>query len=441
MEKVGEVDNSKARKIVKIITYGCAVNRSDSEIIAGILENSGYKVIFEEDEKKGEKADFVIVNTCIVKHTTYNKVLARIKKEVEKKGKEKVIVAGCLPSAMPEIVEKIGCSFIKVDNLSKILEILEREKSNDKVEKMGKVNLPRKRINENIHIQQISSGCLGKCTFCITKFARGNLLSYDISDIANEVEKAVKSGIKEIWLTSQDNACYGFDKGTNLAELLKELTKIKGKFWIRIGMMSPGYIKLFLEDLIKVYKSKKIYKFIHVPVQSGSEKIIKRMKRPHTVRDFIDIVEAFRDAFPKISIWTDIIVGFPGETEEDFEKTKQLIERIKPDFINISRFSSHKKTEASKMFQLPSKVKKDRSREAVALMRRISRYKNKEWIDWKGEVLITEYSEEKENWIGHNYAYKQIIIKGSRKQNLIGKFVKVKIIDYGHAHLEGKIIK
>ena len=446
MGKVGEEGKKKGRKVVKIITYGCAVNRSDSEILAGLLEKENYTVIFEgekaKEEEKEDKADFVIINTCIVKHTTYNKVLARIKKEVEKRGKENVIVAGCLPSALPEIVEKIGCPYITVESLEDVLKILESGKRK-RVEnqRMEKVNLPRKRINKGIHIQQISSGCLGKCTFCITKFARGNLYSYDLNEIVEDVEKAIDQGIKEIWLTSQDNACYGFDKGTNLADLLKELTKIKGKFWIRVGMMSPGYLKPFLDDLIKAYESEKIYKFIHVPVQSGSERILKMMKRPHTVKDFVDVVNAFRRKFDKLSVWTDVIVAFPGETEKDFEETKKLMESVKPDFINVSRFSSHKKTEASKMLQLPSGVKKERSREMVALMRKISKEKNKEWLGWKGEVLITEYNEEKENWIGHNYAYKQIVIKGPREPNLIGEFVKVKIIDYGHAHLEGEIIR
>ena len=445
MVKVEEAGKKESTKVVKIITYGCAVNRSDSEIIAGLLEKEGYIVVFEDEKtkenKREVKEDFVIINTCIVKHTTYNKVLARIKKEVEKRGKEKVIVAGCLPSAMPEILEKIGCPYIKVDNLNEILKILGKKKGSEKKQRIEKVNLPRKRINESIHIQQISSGCLGRCSFCITKFARGNLFSYDVNEIVEDVEKAIKSGIKEIWLTSQDNACYGFDKGTNLADLLKELTKIKGKFWIRVGMMSPGYLKLFLDDLINAYKSEKIYKFIHVPVQSGSERILKMMKRPHTVKDFVDVVNALREKFDNISVWTDIIVAFPGETEKDFEETKKLMESIKPDFINVSRFSSHKKTEASKMLQLPSGVKKERSREMVALMRKISKEKNKEWLRWKGEVLITEYNEEKKNWIGHNYAYKQVIIKGAKEQDLIGKFVKVKIINYGHAHLEGEIIR
>ncbi len=431
-------------KKVYIETYGCAVNRSDSEIMMGLLKKAGYRIV-----KDWRDAEVVIINTCIVKHATVNRMLYRIKFFTENFDPHRVIVAGCISRPFGRKVKEINphASLLGTDAISRVIDAVNAVLSGRRVELIEgedvKTEMPRERINKNIAIVQISSGCLGNCAFCATRFARGKLISYPPEDVVEDVREAVNSGCREIWLTSQDNGCYGLDIGTNLAELLEEITKkVKGRYMIRVGMMNPHFAMHVLNDLLRAYRSRKIYKFIHLPVQSGSNKVLRIMKRQHTVEDFVEVVEAFRKVFPRVSVWTDVIVGHPGEEEEDFMQTLELMKNVKPDFINVSRFSSHGITEASKMLQPPSQIKKERSRKMSKLMKQLSYMKNSEWYGWRGVVLVTDYDESKRNWIGHNYNYKQVIIKDeNRSLELDGKFVKVKIVDFGHAHLDGKVLE
>jgi len=215
--------------------------------------------------------------------------------------------------------------------------------------------LPYIPSKEDITIIPISEGCLGDCNYCSVKFARGKLKSYKIEDIIKQIKG------KKILLTSQDTGCYGLDINTNLVELLKQVVKVKGNFQVRVGMMNPEHVLPILKDLVEVYKDKKIFKFIHIPIQSGSNNVLKEMNRRYTVEDFIKIVKEFRKQIPEIHISTDIIVGYPTETEEDFKKTINLLEKLKLEVINLSRFAPRPKTAALKLKQLPVEEIKRRS--------------------------------------------------------------------------------
>jgi len=322
-----------------IKTYGCQANINDSEIIAGKLKKQSHKIT-----KSEKSADAIFINSCTVKNKTQSKILHYIKRHQDKK----IIIGGCLPKTF-----NIKKYYPKV----KIVDTL----------KYKRLLQPLVRKNKKIAIIQISQGCLNDCTYCATRLAKGKLKSYNVKDIKKELEKAVKEGCKTIYLTSQDNGCYGFDKKTNLAKLLKELLKIEGNYKIRIGMANPQHVKKYLSQLLKIIESKKIQKFLHIPVQSGSNKILKHMKRGHTVEDFIKITKQFRKKFPRSkfkdsTIATDIIVGYPTETDEDFQKTLKLIKQIKPEVLNISAFSSRPGTAASKLKQLDSKIVKQRTK-------------------------------------------------------------------------------
>ena len=230
-----------------------------------------------------------------------------------------------------------------------------------------RLNKEQKENNDLVEIVPINEGCLNTCSFCKTKQARGILFSYSIESIKEVVKSAVNRGVKEIYLTSQDTACYGFDIGTNLPELLKELISVKGNYKIRIGMMNPWHLRKIKKELFEVIKNRRIIKFLHIPVQSGSEKVLENMKRMHSVKEFEKIAEEFRKKFPRkkfpdSTIATDIIVGYPTEKEEDFEQTLKLIKKVKPEVLNISAFSSRPKTPASKLKQLSSEVIKERTR-------------------------------------------------------------------------------
>ncbi len=339
---------------VYLQTYGCQANVADSETIAGILKQRNYFLVDSEED-----ADTIIVNTCSVKNATQSKELHYIK---EKSKTKKVIVGGCLTKTLdirkyaPEVT-----AVFDTNSITKISEILETEKDHFSDKKENRIAAPIIRKDKGIGIISIGEGCQNNCTFCATKLARGNLRSYRIGDIKRAFEKAVEEGCKKIYLTSQDNGCYGFDIKTSLPELLNELTTIERDYIIRVGMMNPWHLTKIFPELLESYKSEKIMKFLHIPVQSGSEKILKHMKRIHTVENYIQAVREFRKTFPGISIATDVIVGYPTETEEDFQLTYNLIKETKPEVLNISKFSSRPGTKAAELKQLSSEVIKERS--------------------------------------------------------------------------------
>jgi MiaB-like tRNA modifying enzyme len=338
-----------------IKTYGCQANISDSEAIAGLLKEKGCNIVNNEKD-----ADYIIVNTCSVKNKTQSKELDYLRKVSKDK---KVIVGGCLTKTIDirRYAPNIKAVF-DTNSLIKIPSILEnpRDEFSDKKE-LNRLKIPIIRSKNGIGIVPIGQGCLNNCSFCATKLARGNLISYRIGDIKRAIEDCVNDNCKTIHLTSQDNGCYGFDIKTNLSELLNEIVTTQGDYKIRVGMMNPWHATKILDKLIQSFKNEKIMKFIHIPVQSGSEKVLKDMKRIHTVENFKLIVKKFREEFDNITISTDIIVGYPSETEEDFQKTLDLIKEIKPEVINISKFSSRFGTQASKLKQLASQVIDERS--------------------------------------------------------------------------------
>ncbi|MFO7872642.1 MAG: tRNA (N(6)-L-threonylcarbamoyladenosine(37)-C(2))-methylthiotransferase [Candidatus Undinarchaeales archaeon] len=404
---------------VYIETYGCSANFSDSEIMSGLLESKGHELVDSE-----KKADAVILNSCYVKDPTERKMKKRIKKLKNKK----LIVAGCFPESDRKGIEEIApnASLIGPRNIQDIVQVVESE---EKMVKLGgpgveKSKLEKKRKNPLINIVQINEGCLCECSFCITKHSRGKLQSYSIGAIVNDIKKSIEEGCKEIWLTSQDTGAYGLDFNRNLAELLSKVSEIEGDFKTRIGMMNPIHAIRILPDLIGAYKSEKIFKFLHLPIQSGSDRVLDKMKRGNSVKQFETIVEKFREKFPKLTLSTDIIVGFPGETESDFQKTLDLIERVKPDIVNISRYGARPGTEASELEQISGWKKKERSRKLTKLVKKIGLEKNKKWVDWTGEILIDEEGKTG-SWIGRNFAYRPIVVKN--KENLFGKELKVKI--------------
>ncbi|RLI95151.1 MAG: hypothetical protein DRO90_00820 [Candidatus Altiarchaeales archaeon] len=417
--------------IIEIETYGCAMNRADSEAMRGLLEREGFNI--------GKNGDILIVNTCTVKTPTERKIIKRLKK-LEESGR-RVIVTGCLPAAYPEISNEFKrFSFLgmNIQDIVKAVKSIENGKRFVKISD-GKCRLEMPRVRENpvVEIIPISHGCLGNCTYCITKEARGKLNSYPIDLILERAESAIAEGVREIWLTSQDTGAYGIDKGIRLPDLLGEISKIEGKFKIRIGMMNPNHALEILDELINAYRSDKIYKFLHIPVQSGNDRILRKMNRKYSVDDFRKIVLEFRENFPRITIATDVIAGFPGETEGEFRDTLKLINELKPDIVNISRFWPRPRTEAERMRTFPSRITKDRSRILTRLFRKIGLEKNKEWMGWRGEALVSE-SKKDGSFCARNFSYKPIIIRS--ENDLMGKFVNVKIREVTYFDLRGEII-
>ncbi len=404
--------------------YGCSASLSDNEIMLGLLKQAGFRVV-----NTAEDSDINLIVTCSVKAPTEQRMIYRIK-ELTRLNKP-LIVAGCMPKVEKEIIEKINphASLLGPDSIEKIVDVVNSTLSGKKAVflkdlKKPKLRLPRVNKNDFIHITQISTGCNLSCSYCIVKLAKGKLFSYPINTIVKDIKQALSNGVKEIWITSQDNAAYSFNDH-RLPQLLNEVCKIDGKFFVRVGMMNPSHVKEILDELIEVYKNEKIFKFLHLPLQSGSNRILQLMNRQYKVEDFVGIVKKFRKEIPQLTLSTDIIVGFPGEEDSDFNSTFELLKRMKFDIVNISKFGARPGTTASKMKQLDTKTVNERSAILHKLVKKIQLDVNKKWINWAGEVLIDEKGIEN-SFVGRNFAYKSIVI---REKVDLGKFFDVKIVD------------
>ena len=413
--------------------YGCSASFSDSEMISGLIVNGGHTLA-----NNSQESDLNVIVTCSVKDATAAKMVHRIK---ESKSKP-LVVAGCLPKAEQKTVERFAenASLLGPNSIGKTLQVIESALDGQKMialedTDISKVGLPKIRLNSAIGIVEIASGCMSECTFCQTKLAKGDLTSYRIGDIVRQVQTEISDGCNEVWLTSTDNGCYGLDIGADLPELIRAVSEIDQKFFIRVGMMNPMYMPKIRDGLLKSFESSKVFKFLHVPVQSGSNQVLNDMKRGHTEQTFRDITQKFRKKFDKFTISTDIIVGFPTETEEDFEQTLKLLEETKPDIVNLSRYSQRPGTDAAEMNQIDVIEVKRRSKIAYELINKISEENNRNWIGWEGQVT---FDEEHEGQIrGRNFAYKPIFVKEKPR---IGQISNVKIIDTTTHSLIGQIM-
>ncbi|HUU49034.1 MAG TPA: tRNA (N(6)-L-threonylcarbamoyladenosine(37)-C(2))-methylthiotransferase [Nitrosopumilaceae archaeon] len=413
--------------------YGCAASFSDSEMISGLIVNGGHTLVDNSSE-----SDLNIVVTCSVKDSTANKMMHRIKSLKTKP----LVVAGCLPKAERATVEKFSenASMLGPNSLGKTLQVIESTLNGTRRialedTDLSKVGLPKIRLNPVVGIVEIASGCMSECTFCQTKLSKGDLTSYRMGDIVRQIETEINDGCKEVWLTSTDNGCYGFDINTDLPTLIDTVVDIPHDFKVRVGMMNPMYMVRIRDNLIKSFDSDKIYKFLHIPVQSGSNKVLNDMKRGHTVETFRDVVKKVRDRFPNFTITTDIIVGFPSETLEDFEMTKKLLLETRPDLVNLSKYSARPGTEAAEWEQIDASEVKKRSKEIFEMINQISLENNQKWIGWSGEVLFDEKTED--GIKGRNFAYKSIFVDESV---VLGQTHTVEITDITRHSLVGKIV-
>ncbi len=331
---------------ISIETYGCESNVSSSETIAGLIAEAGHQIV------PFDSADVVILNTCALQLSTENKILRRLS-ELNMQRK-RVLVMGCLTEVMKEKLEEVApeASIAAVSSTAHVVEILDKMKSNTRVlrfkdKPMQLINLPKLKINPYLAIIPISDGCSENCSYCIDAITRGILISNEPDRIIREVQNAVASGAREIHLVAQDVASYGKDNGARLPALLRKLTSIPGEFRIKLGTMNPGSVMPILKDLILAYNHPKVYKYAELPVQSGSNKILDEMKRGYTAEQYKSIVAEFRKAYSNITIATDVIIGFPGESDEDFGKTVALINDIKPDATKIYNYSVRPLTKAA----------------------------------------------------------------------------------------------
>ena len=412
--------------------YGCSASFADSEMITGLIVNGGHTLAEDPSE-----SDLNLIVTCSVKDATATKMIHRIKESQAKP----LVVAGCLPKAEMQTVEKFAqnASMMGPNSIGKTLQVIETTLNGSKIISLedtdvSKVGIPKVRLNPAVGIVEIASGCMSECTFCQTKLAKGDLQSYRIGDITRQVKQELSDGCKEIWLSSTDNGCYGLDIGEDLSSLIDQVVQIPENFRIRVGMMNPMFMPRIRDNLLKSFENNKVFRFLHVPVQSGSNDVLNNMKRGHTVETFKDVVRKFRAKFGPFTISTDIIIGYPTETQEDFEETIELLKETTPDIVNLSRYSRRPGTVAAEMPQIDVAEIKRRSKQTTELINKISLENNRKWIGWKGDVLFDENSDGQTK--GRNFAYKPIFVNEVTE---IGQICTIKVVDATTHSLIGEI--
>ena len=272
-------------------------------------------------------------------------------------------------------------------------------------------------------IIQISEGCNMRCTYCCTWMARGDLVNYDPNIILRQIKYFLHNGIKEIFITSQDIGSFNY-KGIKLPDLLSIISQIPFDFRIRLGMLNPIYLDIFFNDFLKIFKDKRFYRFLHLPIQSGSPQILKLMERSLDFKKLTEYIHKIRSFDPLFAFSTDIITGFPTETEDDHFKTCSFIQEWQPDVLNISKYSNRPNTIAKTMKQVPSEIIKKRSTELTDLYNRYIEKKNQKWIGYVGEILINETHFDKEwAYMGRNLYYRPILSKKGK----IGSIEHIKV--------------
>jgi len=352
------------KKKVYIETYGCRYNFGDTAKLIEILKQQGCSIVQSE-----ELADAVIINTCTVVAPTERRMLRRLSKF---QGRD-LYVTGCMPMVQQDAI-MVVCTPA----------IIQPRSIQAHYRSIGTVSPC------SAGIVQISQGCNGQCTYCITKKARGGLKSFPAQEIVHQLHDLVHAGAVEIQLTAQDVSAWGRDRGTSLPELLHRIGDQRGNFYVRVGMMNPATVIDILDDLVEAFSCGNLFKFIHIPVQSGSDRILQKMGRHYITDDFEQIVAAFRKKFSDITLATDMIVGFCGESGDDFAQSLALIDRVRPNKVNITRFSKRPLTPAFFFKDVPGAVKKDRSRIMNARAEQIYHAINALYLGRDVPFIVTE---------------------------------------------------
>ncbi len=405
--------------------YGCSLNKAETYYIIAELEKAGFTI------SDPASADVVVINTCAVKNPTESRMVSRIENFLEM-GK-RVVVAGCLPDVNPVLLKRYKISVVSARAINRIADAVKKTLSGKIVDyrEGEKPGVPVGVQPGITGILPISEGCLGRCAYCGTKNARGDLQSYDPKQIRMAFEKMVREGKKEIFLTAQDTGCYGLDIGTSLPELVRSLLEVDGDYVIRIGMMNPNHALGMLQELSSLLNHPRVYSFLHAPVQSGSDRILKNMRRPYKARDFVRIVDYMRENVPDVTIATDIIVGLPGETETDYHHTIRLLEETRPDVTNVSKFYPRPKTPAEKMPRIRTQVIKRRSKLLSDLVRRISEENNKRYVGRTMRGLVVSEG------MARTTNYKTVFFSGKA---VPGEWASFRITGAGPSHLKAKVL-
>ncbi|MEM2122736.1 MAG: tRNA (N(6)-L-threonylcarbamoyladenosine(37)-C(2))-methylthiotransferase [Candidatus Bathyarchaeia archaeon] len=427
-------------------SHGCSSNTFDFQILLGILTEQNFQRVRNVNE-----AQLIILNTCGVKKPTEDRMLSKMKK-LSETGKP-LIISGCLPKISLDKIVKTVPNFAAVLDPYSVERILEAAKAaingnkgliyfSDKIESLvGKLLRKRARLNPFIDVIQVSEGCLGCCSYCCTRIARGRLHSYPLNLILEEISRSARDGVLEVRLSSQDLGAYGLDIGTGLLELLGEVLKIPGEFKVRLGMLNPQHAIRIADELAHILSHPRFFRFIHIPVQSGSDEILSDMRRQYSRADFTELVRELREKVPDITIATDIIVGFPTETEKDFRDTLSLLSKVNPDIVHVSKYHHRPRTYASKVWEeLDPIIVSERAKIASEICRKISLENNLRLVGREVNAYLT-YVGSKGSLVGRIDNYKKVVLEDGSNTVRLGSNIHLKIVRANSKYLTANLIK
>lgn len=450
-EYIRNIKENIDEKKALVITHGCQMNEHDSEKITWLLEKMGYNFVNEIDE-----ADFIIVNTCSVRHSAEDKVygqLGNLKNLKSKKKNIKIAVCGCMmqrDKSRNYVIEK----FPNVDiifgtnNIWKLPELLTESYNGTKLAMDIEENalsiddkLGANRLYNFKSYVNIMYGCNNFCSYCIVPYTRGRETSRRPGEIIREIEDLARHGTKEVTLLGQNVNSYGktLDEKFTFANLLEEINDIKGIERIRFMTSHPKDIS---DELIYSFKNlDKLSNFLHLPVQAGSSRVLKMMNRKYTKEDYLRTIDKVKNVNPNIALSTDIMVGFPGEEEEDFMDTLDLIKKVEYDTAFTFIYSVRENTPAAKRTdQVPDKMKHERFERLLEVLYPIQEKKNKAFIGKEVDVLVEDISKKNESKVsGRTDEFKLVNFEGDK--NDVGNIVKVKIKDANSFSLVGEKVE
>ena len=413
-----------------IETYGCTSNRGESQQIERALRDGGHRPADSPAE-----ADVAILNTCTVVEKTERNMLDRAQ-ELDEQTPADLVITGCMALAQGEEFEQAG-----VD-----AEILHWDRVPEHV-RNGECPTPSADtdpiVDGVVGILPIARGCMSDCSYCITKRATGKIDSPPVEENVRKARALVHAGATELRITGQDTGVYGWDDGERTLHVLLEriCEEIDGDFRVRVGMANPKGIHGIREELAEVFaEQEKLYNFLHIPVQSGSNDVLADMRRQHTVSEYVEVVETFDEYLDEWTLSTDFIVGFPTETERDYERSLALLRETRPEKINVTRFSKRPGTDAAEMKGLGGQTKKDRSSELVELKMDVVGEAYESMVGTEREVLLIEDGTE-DSLVGYDRAYRQVAVPGAESAGVdLGETVTCEITGQNTVYALGELV-
>ena len=392
------MENADNKPLLAVISQGCAANFGDGERIARVFADD-YRVAFGMPKNKAQRPEAFVLNVCTVKGNAG--ALKLLREALGTAPDAKLFITGCAPKDFREEVAKITDKVMFTS--------LKELQGSVPLEGADKRPL---RESPLVGIVNIEEGCLDACAYCSTRLVKGRLRSTPATDIVRQVKSLVDDGCVEIQLTGQDCGCYGFDTGTDLAELVQRiLAEVPGDYKMRLGMGNPRHMRRYVDKLIKCFEDDRVYKFIHLPVQSGSDSVLKAMNRKHDVQDYVELAAAFNE-FPLFTLSTDLIVGFPGESERDFQDTLDVLQRTRPTVCNITRFVARPNTPAFNMQgSVPDEIKHVRSAALAEAFQKIALENNARWIGTTERVTVEKPGHRSGTYIARNAAYRPVALE------------------------------